>query len=935
MKKLLLFLHVLFAVHYASFGQICLGSPDVSGEQNICPGRSYKYETNAAIGFPYRFDIAEWTTNSGNALIKINGTDTRFYASHYLVHRDLSANDITLIENYYPTKITFKTIGLDNDQVTLYYNQPGYPQSVVASIRPDYKVHALPRSVEVSFGNRTYNIIDFHLSRKGITGTCPYYVNRTLNTQKTFIPGNVIIKLTSPQVPACSSGGNFDIRENNITFQTSGYLFNWKLIDPQGVERSNLINGNRNTNNVYISYLDRPGTWNLTCTVGTLCNNQTFTYPINVASPFALQPAEIKVDGSNSGTYASLYPTCPKAYQMGYQLSVPQYSNIPDAQYTWTLPPGWRTYNAQASSSTVVGGYTQFTYNGQYLNNITMDSYIKTNGNIPGGNGQLVIRACNVTSNPITIYVTPNGPLDVRLNPQVTSCLPSVALEPVVVAQAYPVTISWQSTNGGTFASATTDGFAPANTFTASPGTYQVKLNITDARQCVSDYTNTTVIIGGPGVNSAGWNSGILSDVNNWNVISNLAVTDNSDVYFVGQDKITGAASLQYYRYDAGFAKWVPTPAFPQPTTGVRTGTNAIAVAPGVALGVYYVDANNNNIKRLTATGDIPVPAGVNADLIKLDPAGTLNTARLVYHNFQNNFIFSWNPVTPIIPASPFVSLATKYDIGINNGRVFYVNANESAIYYKEFSDNNASNKGTLITSLYSINCYTDIVFDVNGNMYYATCDGNIFVCKRNLGNGYDAPVSIQIPGSRGCDGHFTINAGTGTIYYTGYDNRLYQHYVINFASNQWGNVPATQSFGDIAGRSLVFKTPHLFYVGDNNLVYNLYYFQGCTPSPLRVAGEDTDHIQSENQIYTEGNVLAAAVGAVFPNPFTDQLSVFVEGSGIAELKISDVHGKAVITKEYVFEETSFSTSTLSPGMYICTIVQNGNILYTAKVIKQ
>ena len=935
MKKLLLLFYASFLMHMVGFSQFdCLSTVKMDGNSVVCPGTYQTYTTNADLDH-FRFNYTQWETDTGNEITRINGTETFLYVNNYLYLNKLNVGDKYTMQHYYPQAVKYDRKNFDLDEVTFYYFQPNLTTSITVPVIPNYRLNALMHNVDIHVNNGSNNSIHFLFGRRAVTGECDYRKQMELITLPTFVTSNVAVTLTSTNAPTCSSGGNFDIRDRNVTFQTYGYVFNWILTDPQGNVKNNLISGNRNGNNVYIPYLDKPGDWNLTCTVGSLCKTETFPHTITVASPFALQPAEIKVDGVNNYTYASLYPTCPKAYQTGYNLSVPAYTNIPDAQYTWTLPPGWRTYNTSASSSAVVSGYNQYTYKGQYLNNITMDSYIKTNGTIPGGDGQLVIRACNVTSAPITISVIPNGPLDVRLNPQVTSCLPTVSLEPVVVAQAYPVTIGWQSTNGGTFASPITDGFAPANTFTATPGTYQIKLNITDARQCVSDFTTTTVIIGGPGVNSAGWNSGILSDVNNWNVISNLAVTDNSDVYFVGQDKTTNAASLQYYHYDAGFAKWVPTPAFPQPTNGVRAGTNAVAVAPGTALGIYYVDASNN-IRRLTGSTDVQVPAGVNADLIKVDPSGTLNTAKLVYRNFiNNNFIYSWNPATSSIQALPYVSYPTKYDIGINNSRVFYVNANESAIYYKELSDNNPSNKGTLMTSLYSINCYTDIVFDANGNMYYATCSGDIFVCKKNLANTYDAPVSIQVPSSLGCDGHFTINASTGTIYYTGYNNRLYQQYVVDFASNQWGNVPATQSFGDIAGRSLVFKTPHLFYIGDNNLVYNIYYFEGCTPSPLRVAGDNTDHIQSENQIYTGGNVIPAAVGSVFPNPFTDQLTVYVSGTGTAELKVTDVNGKSVISKEYRFEEISFSTVTLSSGMYLCTIVQNGNILYTAKVIKQ
>jgi hypothetical protein len=266
---------------------------------------------------------------------------------------------------------------------------------------------------------------------------------------------------------------------------------------------------------------------------------------------------------------------------------------------------------------------------------------------------------------------------------------------------------------------------------------------------------------------------------------------------------------------------------------------------------------------------------------------------------------------------------------------VFYVNTTESALYYKELSDNNQFNKGIPLTSLYTINCYTDIQFDAAGNVYFAQCDGGIYVCKKNA-TGYDAPISVQIPSARGCDGRFTINTASGTLYYTGYDNRVYQHFVVNFSTNQWGNVPATQSFGDLAGRSLVFKAPHLFYIGDNNLVYNLYYFEGCTPSPLRMIGEDSDHIPSSNQIYTAGNGKQATIaGKTFPNPFNEQFSLIVEGSGSAVLKIQDVNGRVVMKEEYQFEERSITTSDWTQGMYICTVEQNGQILYSTKLIKQ
>ncbi|MFN8417443.1 MAG: hypothetical protein U0U66_14010 [Cytophagaceae bacterium] len=417
MKKLLLLVHVVLLMQYSSYAQFgCLGNPSLDGPNDVCPGSYQTYTANASFS---RFIYIEWGTNTGNAFTKINDKDILFYTQQYLVHRDLSASDLDLLLNFYPQKVKYRRYTFDNEQITFTYSQPGgFSQSVTASVLPDYRGNARIEKVELFIGVRAnVNTVYFDLERDNLLGsTCYYHEGKSLNTLSTFDPTKVTITSTST-IPTCSSGGSFDIREKNITFSTYGYNFNWTLTDPLGTNKNSLISSNRNGNNVYISYLDRPGVWNLSCTLQSGCKIQTFSYPITVGNPFALTPAEIRIDGVNNYNYASLVPTCPKAYQTGYQMSVPMYNNIPDLQYTWTLPPGWRTYNASASSSATVSGYTQYTYKGQYLNSLTMDSYVKSNGNIPGGNGQLVIYACNVTSNPITISVVPNGPLDVRLNP--------------------------------------------------------------------------------------------------------------------------------------------------------------------------------------------------------------------------------------------------------------------------------------------------------------------------------------------------------------------------------------------------------------------------------------------------------------------------------------------------------------------------------------
>ncbi len=90
-------------------------------------------------------------------------------------------------------------------------------------------------------------------------------------------------------------------------------------------------------------------------------------------------------------------------------------------------------------------------------------------------------------------------------------------------------------------------------------------------------------------------------------------------------------------------------------------------------------------------------------------------------------------------------------------------------------------------------------------------------------------------------------------------------------------------------------------------------------PSALGVALIDANDVS-----IAEANVIE---GMAYPNPANDNVTVSIDGEGVASLKVTDISGKTVMTNSLNLDEgkTDVSISTLDAGMYIFNVtLENG-----------
>lgn len=77
------------------------------------------------------------------------------------------------------------------------------------------------------------------------------------------------------------------------------------------------------------------------------------------------------------------------------------------------------------------------------------------------------------------------------------------------------------------------------------------------------------------------------------------------------------------------------------------------------------------------------------------------------------------------------------------------------------------------------------------------------------------------------------------------------------------------------------------------------------------------------NVTITEANQL---ISAIYPNPATSQLTIDLKEEGQANVAIYNVLGQSLIQKNVYNLSNTINVSTLSPGMYIVKLTQNGKV---------
>lgn len=89
------------------------------------------------------------------------------------------------------------------------------------------------------------------------------------------------------------------------------------------------------------------------------------------------------------------------------------------------------------------------------------------------------------------------------------------------------------------------------------------------------------------------------------------------------------------------------------------------------------------------------------------------------------------------------------------------------------------------------------------------------------------------------------------------------------------------------------------------------------------------------NQAGTTGlEGIAQASVQVFPNPFSSELTVTADAAANADVLLLDVSGRVILSTKMIDGFARLNTSSVSTGVYMLSVVANGNVLTTRKVVK-
>ena len=181
---------------------------------------------------------------------------------------------------------------------------------------------------------------------------------------------------------------------------------------------------------------------------------------------------------------------------------------------------------------------------------------------------------------------------------------------------------------------------------------------------------------------------------------------------------------------------------------------------------------------------------------------------------------------------------------------------------------------------------------------YYLPCDGNFTYCYNTATSGFTFSTNTVEPNT-GYIWSFGDGSGTSTIGQT-----------VNHTYSAPGN----------------YTVCHEVKGGDCRVCVSICVTSDQVPQALPKANTEDKSNENENEKHSY-------VESLYPNPTKGEITLEVNAIsvGVAGLTIYDLTGKKLVTKNYNLEiginQLEFNLPKLAPGIYICTILMEGEYI--------
>lgn len=123
------------------------------------------------------------------------------------------------------------------------------------------------------------------------------------------------------------------------------------------------------------------------------------------------------------------------------------------------------------------------------------------------------------------------------------------------------------------------------------------------------------------------------------------------------------------------------------------------------------------------------------------------------------------------------------------------------------------------------------------------------------------------------------------------------------------------------------FVSPTITTTYSINALYTSVYSKTCTAISSRTIIVNTCSGISTNNIISLINL--------FPNPFTNQLTISASTSELKKLIITNTLGQTVYTTEFYQSTYTFNIPHIPSGVYIASLYTNNQLTFKQKIIKQ